>query len=259
MANKFYDSGQERASKVRDLFAAIAPKYDLINDLQSFGLHRYWKRKMITMARLQPGDQALDLCCGTADIAIAMEARGASVIGLDFSGPMLDVARQRLAAMESSGVSRHDIVLARGDALRLPLRDEQFDVVTISYGLRNLADFRGGLAEMLRVLKPGGRLLILDFGKPENPIWRKLYFFYLRLFVPLLGRLFCGDSETHAYILESLLHYPAQRGIAALLEELQCRQVRIVNLFGGMMSINYAEKMGALTPASASKAVFVAT
>ncbi|HEY6229047.1 MAG TPA: class I SAM-dependent methyltransferase, partial [Verrucomicrobiae bacterium] len=117
-----------------------------------------------------------------------------------------------------------------------------FDIVTIAYGLRNLADFRAGLLEMLRVLKPNGKLLILDFGKPDFAPWRGAYFTYLKLFVPLFGKLFCGDSATHAYILESLKEYPAQKGIAALLTELGCHEVRIENLLGGVMSINTAVK-----------------
>jgi demethylmenaquinone methyltransferase/2-methoxy-6-polyprenyl-1,4-benzoquinol methylase len=124
----------------------------------------------------------------------------------------------------------------------LPFRSDTFDIVTIAYGLRNLADFRAGLVEMLRVIKPGGRLLILDFGKPDFAPWRALYFAYLKFFVPLFGKVFCGNSATHAYILESLNKYPGQRGVAAMLGDLRCRDVRVENLLGGVMSINTAVK-----------------
>ncbi|MSU60978.1 MAG: bifunctional demethylmenaquinone methyltransferase/2-methoxy-6-polyprenyl-1,4-benzoquinol methylase UbiE [Pedosphaera sp.] len=235
MANKFYVPGQQRADKVHDLFAAVAPRYDLINDLQSFGLHRVWKRRLVHMARVRPGDAALDLCCGTGDIAFALGARGANVVGLDFSAAMLEGAQKR-------SESNARVTFLRGDALQLPFPDNQFDIVTIGYGLRNLANFETALSEMLRVLKPGGRLLILDFGKPDNRLWRQCYFTYLRWIVPVFGRLFCGDSATHAYILESLKHYPAQNGIAALMAEMNCEEVKILNLLGGLMSINHGVK-----------------
>ena len=237
MANKFYAAGEQRAEKVNDLFAAVAPRYDLINDLQSFGMHRLWKRKLIRMAAVKPGEKALDLCCGTGDVAFALAREGAEVLGVDFSGPMLAVAKQR---QERDAVDKVEFV--RGDALHLPAADSSVDILTISYGLRNLADFEGGLREMLRVLKPGGRLLVLDFGVPDNRFWRFGYFQYLKWFVPVFGRLFCGDSDTHAYILKSLQHYPAQRGVEKLMQKLQCEQVRVENLLGGVMGINYGVK-----------------
>src|ERR1043165_1638516 len=179
MSNQFYAIGEGRAGKVRDLFATVAPHYDLINDLQSFGLHRWWKRKLIQMANPKPLDRAIDLCCGTGDIAFALAARGASVIGLDFSEPMLGVARRRqlrrtaalrAAAVEVSKGASHlpapassshpqpeFVEFIQGDAQALAFEDGSFDIVTIGYGLRNLADPRAGLLEMRRVLKPGGR------------------------------------------------------------------------------------------------------
>jgi demethylmenaquinone methyltransferase/2-methoxy-6-polyprenyl-1,4-benzoquinol methylase len=234
MANQFYAPGAERADRVNALFARIAPRYDLINDLQSFGLHRLWKRRVISLARVQPGERALDLCCGTGDLAFALARRGAQVTGLDFSEPMLAVARRR-AAREGA------VTFSQGDALKLPFADAGFDIVTVGYGLRNLASWEAGLAEMKRVARPGGRLLVLDFGKPDNAQWRWLYFAYLRLFVPLLGLAFCGDAHAYAYILESLKHYPAQRGVAARMRDLGLAEVRTVNLLGGVMSINLAE------------------
>lgn len=228
MPESFYEAGEKRAERVNDLFAAIAPRYDLINDLQSFGLHRSWKRRLVALAGVRAGERALDVCCGTGDVVFKL---GAKAVGCDFSGPMLEVARKR-----------GDVPLVRADALRLPFADASFDVVTVAYGLRNLADFRGGLLEMLRVLKSGGKLLVLDFGKPDFAPWRAMYFAYLKFFVPVFGRVFCGNSATHAYILESLLKYPAQRGIAAMLRELNCRDVAIENLLGGVMSINSARK-----------------
>ena len=236
MANKFYSEGEQRAEKVNDLFARIAPRYDLINDLQSFGLHRAWKRRLVRMAGARPGERALDVCCGTGDIAFALARAGARVAAIDFSDAMLAVARERA---ERAPCSHLDVQFRQGDAQRLPFAGNTFEIVTVGYGLRNLPDWSGGLREMFRVTKPGGRLLVLDFGKPDTSLWRAVYFGYLRWFVPVFGRLFCGDSATHAYILESLKIYPAQRGVAGKMRELGCRDVRIVNLVGGAMSINY--------------------
>jgi demethylmenaquinone methyltransferase / 2-methoxy-6-polyprenyl-1,4-benzoquinol methylase len=236
MANKFYDPGAQRAARVAALFARIAARYDLINDLQSFGLHRLWKRRLVALAEVRPGAAALDLCCGTGDLAFELARRGAHVTGLDFSPAMLDVARRR------AGGRPGDVEFLTGDAMHLPLADNAFDIVTMGYGLRNLADWETGLREMIRVAKPGGRVLVLEFGKPDNGLWRGIYFTYLRLFVPLLGRVFCGDAAAYAYILESLQHYPAQRGLAARMESLGLRSVRTVNLLGGVMSINGAVK-----------------
>jgi SAM-dependent methyltransferase len=129
-----------------------------------------------------------------------------------------------------------------GDAQRIPFADNTFDIVTVGYGLRNLASWEAGLREMQRVANPGGRLVVLEFGKPDNTLWRRLYFGYLKLFVPCLGRIFCGSASAYAYILESLQHYPAQQGVAAKMRELGLLQVRVVSLLGGVMSINYGEK-----------------
>jgi demethylmenaquinone methyltransferase / 2-methoxy-6-polyprenyl-1,4-benzoquinol methylase len=238
MANEFYDPGAQRAAKVHDLFARVAPRYDLINDLQSFGLHRYWKRRVIRLVRPQPGERALDLCCGTGDLALALACHGAEVTGLDFSEQMLAVAASR--ASRSTPHVPHYVC---ADAQHLPFPDNSFNIVTVGYGLRNLASWENGLAEMARVAKAGGRLAVLDFGKPDNALWRRLYFAYLRLFVPCLGRVFCGNASAYAYILESLHHYPAQRGVAAKMRDLGLANVRIVNLLGGVMSINYGEKV----------------
>jgi len=234
VSNTFYAPGEQRAAKVNDLFARIARRYDLINDLQSFGLHRRWKRRVADLAAVTPGARALDLCCGTGDLALALARRGARVTGLDFSAPMLAVARRRQGG--------RDIEFIQGDALQIPFPDASFDIVTMGYGLRNLASWEAGLAEMRRVAKPGGRLVILEFGKPANALWRSLYFAHLRCSVPLTGWLFCGNAQAYAYILESLKHYPAQLAVAAHLRALPLANVRVINFLGGAMAINYGEK-----------------
>lgn len=234
MSNKFYQPGEQRAAKVADLFAAIAPRYDLINDLQSFGLHRHWKRTLLTMAAIKPGERVLDLCCGTGDIAFAAQAAGADVVGIDFSAAMLAVARERAKNVRGAGPQ-----FLCADALKIPFDNASFDVVTVGYGLRNLASWQRGLEEMARVTRPGGRLLVLDFGKPENRAWRTIYFAGLKFLVPLFGKIFCKDADTHAYILESLRDYPAQRGVAAKMATLHCCDIQVCHLLGGAMSIHF--------------------
>ena len=246
MANKYYDAGETRAQRVRELFAAIASRYDLINDLQSFGLHRLWKRRLTRLARPRPGQRALDVCCGTGDIAFRLAGHGVEVVGVDFSGPMLAVAGERArkwqASLPKANPSGGAPRFVQADAQALPFPDATFDIVTVGYGLRNLASWEAGLREMWRVARPGGRLLVLDFGKPDHPLWRRTYFFYLRRVVPFWGKLCCGDSQAYGYILESLTHYPAQRGVDQQLRDLGAMDARIYPLLGGMMSLNFARK-----------------
>ena len=240
VSNEFYAPGEQRARKVNDLFARIACRYDFLNDLQSFGLHRLWKRWVAKLASVTTGTRALDLCCGTGDIAFALAQRGAETTGLDFSAEMLAVAAQRLAT--NSKLKSQNIKFLQGDAQQLPFPENTFDVVTVGYGLRNLTSWERGLDEMFRVAKPGARLIVLDFGKPSNALWRALYFAHLRLSVPLIGLLFCGNAQAYAYILESLKHYPAQLAVAEKMRALNLKNVKVINLIGGAMAINYGEK-----------------
>ncbi len=240
MSNEFYTPGEQRAAKVSALFARIARRYDFLNDLQSFGLHRLWKRRVVDLARVQPGTRALDLCCGTGDLSLALARRGAETIGLDFSPQMLQVASQRREA--TAKLNNQNVTFLQGDAQQLPFPDATFEVVTVGYGLRNLTSWERGLEEMERVARPGARLIVLDFGKPGNALWRAIYFTHLSLSVPLIGLLFCGNASAYAYILESLKHYPAQLAVAEKMRQLQLNQVRVLNLLGGAMAINYGEK-----------------
>jgi demethylmenaquinone methyltransferase/2-methoxy-6-polyprenyl-1,4-benzoquinol methylase len=236
MAESFYEPGEQRAAKVKELFTLIAPRYDLINDLQSAGWHRYWKAKAVALARPEPGHRALDVCCGTGDLARALARRGARVVGLDFSVAMLRAAR---AKADQAGMT---LPWVCGDAQQLPFPDNSFEIVTVGYGLRNLAVWETGLREMARVAKPGGRVVVLDFGKPQSALWRGLYFAYLKLLVPVLGRIFCGNARAYAYILESLKHYPAQRGVAEQMRGLGLAQIQSVEFMGGAMSIHCGVK-----------------
>ena len=243
VSSKYYKTGEQRAALVGDLFENLAPRYDLINDLQSFGLHRRWKKLLVEMAEVKPGQKALDLCCGTGDIAFALYRAGAEVVGLDFSPAMLAAARARAQKLPARA-NTPPLEFQSGDAMQIPYDACSFDIVSIGYGLRNLESWERGLEEMVRVAKPGGRLLVLDFGKPDGWLWQRLFFFYLRSVVPLLGAILCRDAAALAYIHESLQAYPAQRGVAGKMRALGCREVCVRNLLGGAMSIHSCVKNG---------------
>lgn len=215
------------AARVHDLFAAIARRYDLLNDLMSLGLHRCWKQRLIELAG-QPHD-ALDLCCGTGDIAQRMSGH---VIGADFTDEMLRIAATRTTRVR----------WIQADALCLPFPDASFDVVSVGYGLRNLADLDAGLREIHRVLRPGGKLLSLDFGKPENRLWRSLYFAHLRFWLPVLGHIFVGNAAAYGYILASLQAYPAQRGVKEMMERNGFTECGFEEFAAGAMAINFGIK-----------------
>jgi demethylmenaquinone methyltransferase/2-methoxy-6-polyprenyl-1,4-benzoquinol methylase len=233
MANRYYSPDEQRAVKVRELFAVIASRYDMLNDVMSLGLHRCWKRRLAELAG-NPQD-VLDLCCGTGDIARRLARRGGMpgrVVGVDFTDEMLRVAQRRLP-----------INWIRADALRLPFPDASFDVVSVGYGLRNLANLDDGLREVYRVLRLGGKLLSLDFGKPENRIWRRLYFEHLRFWMPVLGKLFVGDADAYRYILTSLELYPGQRGVKNAMEHCGFGDCGFEEFCGGAMAINFGTKL----------------
>ena len=239
--NRYYAPGEERAGRVRDLFARIARRYDLINDLMSWGLHRRWKRRLVALATPRPGERALDLCCGTGDVARALAAetakvgRAGSIVGLDFTEEMLEIARRIIATSSA-------VTYLRGDALSLPFPDGDFDLVTCAYGFRNLADLDRGLRESHRVLRPGGRLVSLEFGRPDRPILRAAYLAYLKLALPLYGLLFVGDSQAYGYIFASVTRFPGQRDLAARMREAGFEPVEVHHLMGGVMGICVARK-----------------
>ena len=269
-ASRYYEAGDARAARVEELFARIAPRYDLINDLQSAGLHRVWKRRLVRLAEVPDGGRALDLCCGTGDVVRSLARaypRAGSIAGLDFTMPMLRVAIERgggagvrtggAAGVETEGTGPLErgasddeqsavaagprVGYVRADALRIPARDASFDRVTIAYGLRNVADLPACLKEVRRVLCPGGRFVSLEFGKPPNSAVAGVYFGYLRAVVPLFGRLFFGDPDTHGYILDSLRRYPSQEDVADLLRTAGFSHVRFENPLLGIMGIHVAD------------------
>jgi demethylmenaquinone methyltransferase/2-methoxy-6-polyprenyl-1,4-benzoquinol methylase len=236
--NKYLSYDEERAPKVRAMFSRLAERYDLVNDVMSFGMHRRWKRDAVGLALegLPRPVRLLDLCCGTGDMSfLARELGAAPVVGADFTLPMLRVARRRAAGQDG----RPAFVAA--DALALPFATASFDAITVGYGLRNVADPRTALAEMRRVLAPGGRVVVLDFGKPDNRVASALYLAYLKTMMPAVGWIFHGDPETYLYIPASLERYPAQRGVEEMMRAVGFEEARYENRLLGTMGLNVGE------------------
>ena len=236
MRNKYLSYGADRAPKVEELFGRIAWRYDAVNDVMSFGLHRRWKRQTVSIALAGGAARVLDICCGTGDLCFLAAKMGARrVAGVDFTLPMLAVARGR---RREEGVAADFI---EGDALRLPFPAGAFDAITVSYGLRNIADPAAALVEMRRVLAPGGRAVVLDFGKPDNRVAAALYGAFLNTMMPAVGWLFHRDPQTYLYIPASLERYPGQRGVAELMKQAGFVNVRYENRLLGTMGINIGE------------------
>lgn len=243
MPNKYLSYDEKRAPRVREMFSRLAWRYDLVNDIMSFGMHRAWKRRTVRIGieGASAPRRWLDLCCGTGDMAFLAEQMAGRirqplhVFGLDFTLPMLAVAARR----KSRDRRRTDF--AQGDALRLPFPDGAFDVITVGYGLRNVADPEAALVEMRRVLAPGGRCVILDFGKPQNPVASALYRAFLNTMMPAVGWLFHRDPETYLYIPESLARYPGQVGVRALMERAGFENARFEEKLLGTQGINIGD------------------
>ena len=249
MSFSYYTSGSERAERVHSLFERIARRYDLINDIQSLGLHRLWKRTLLKEAKKYAyllnrentdfsSIRVLDLCCGTGDLALMLAKHGFQVTGVDFSEEMLRVARRR-TALGSFTQPPHWICQ---DILKLRERESSYDIVTCGYGMRNLADIPMALRLAYTLLKPGGKIMILEFGKPENSLLRILFHLYLKTAVPLFGLLFCGNFRAYSYILDSLKHYPAQNGIDTLLKQIGFKQSSWKSFIGSTMTLSLAQK-----------------
>src|SRR5690606_31326521 len=220
----------------------IADRYGLITRVLSYGQDQRWKRRLIEVAQLQPDDRVLDLACGTGDIAYLAAALARHVSGLDLTHRMLQLASARriVAATGNDGPASPAVSFVTGDMLALPFPDGWFDVVTTGYGLRNVPDLPRTLGEIRRVLKPGGRLLSLDFNRPTNPSVRAAYLGYLTVVGSTLGLALHGDPDTYRYIPESIRLYPGAAGVASLMESAGFANVRVVRLLGGLMAIHHA-------------------
>lgn len=227
------DSPDGKSRYVRSLFSTIADRYDFITVLLSYGQDRRWKRRLVSMAPIRPGTRVLDLACGTGDITYAVQDAGARSVGLDITARMVEIARGKRA----HGSQPAFLV---GDMMRLPFRDATFDVVTTGYGIRNVPVIAQALAELARVLRPGGVLLSLDFDRPANALVRAVYLGYLTLVGSTLGLALHGDPDTYRYIPESIRRYPGADGVSVIAREqgfAACERFRVL---GGLMAIHRA-------------------
>ena len=200
---------EEKAGRVADVFHSVAGKYDLMNDLMSGGIHRLWKRFTIELSGVRKGDRVLDIAGGTGDLSYRFSklvGQEGLVVLADINESMLRVGRDRLLDRGVSG----NLVCSQADAQFLPFPDNTFDCITIAFGLRNVTDKDMALRSMLRVLKPGGRLLVLEFSKPGNPLLTKAYDTYSFRLLPLMGKLVANDSDSYAYLAESIRMHPDQ-------------------------------------------------
>jgi demethylmenaquinone methyltransferase/2-methoxy-6-polyprenyl-1,4-benzoquinol methylase len=225
---------------VRRLFATIADRYDFITRFLSYGQDRRWKRRLIQLAALGPADRVLDLACGTGDLAFGAAPHVSRAVGLDLTFRMVQLAARRSPAGPASAAPAPRFLT--GDMLALPFPDGSFDVVTTGYGLRNVPDLDVALLEIRRVLAPGGRLLSLDFNRPQNLLVRAGYLAYLTVVGSILGLALHGDPDTYRYIPESIRNYPGAQGVARMMERRGFTGVRVLPVLGGLMAIHVAAR-----------------
>jgi ubiquinone/menaquinone biosynthesis methyltransferase len=233
-----------KARYVARLFATIADRYDLITRLLSYGRDQQWKRRLIVTAAIAPGERVLDLACGTGDLAFEASARGATVIGLDLTPRMVHLALERARASAHPGAPANSGAAAFtvGDMMSLPVPDASFDVVTTGYGLRNVPVLDDAIREIHRVLKPGGRLLSLDFNRPSSAPLRAAYLAYLTVVGSTVGWALHGDPDTYRYIPESIKRYPGAEAVVQRLRASGFSEARWEPVLGGLMAIHVARK-----------------
>jgi demethylmenaquinone methyltransferase/2-methoxy-6-polyprenyl-1,4-benzoquinol methylase len=227
-------SGTLSEPQVRAMFDRIAGFYDLMNSVMTAGLHHRWRARAADLAALQPGDSALDVSCGTGDLAIELARRvgsGGMVVGSDFSEEMLERARAKAPAL----------VWEWGNALELPYETGRFDAATVGFGARNFSDLDRGLAEMARVVKPGGRVVVLEITTPHKPPLSTFYSVWFDRIVPLIGRL-TGEDEAYTYLPSSVKRFPGPEGLAVAMDRAGLRQIRWILTAGGIIALHVGTK-----------------
>jgi len=237
------DGGGGDGDAIRRMFGGIAHRYDLLNRLLSAGRDRYWRREAVAQAQLPAGGLAVDVCTGTADVALELAKQfpsAKSIVGVDFCLPMIRLAARKVAR---KGLTER-IRLQAGSAEALPFDSNIFDAATVAFGIRNLVDRKRGLAELNRVLRPGGRGIILEFAVPQGPLLRRLYHFYFHRVLPWLGGLISGDRAAYSYLPASVSVFPSPRELGRLMEEVGFHDVCCRTLTGGIVTLHVGKKSG---------------
>lgn len=228
---------EKKAERVADVFHSVAAKYDLMNDLMSGGIHRLWKRFTIEASGVRPGHKILDIAGGTGDLSYQfakLVGKDGQVILADINASMLNVGRDRLIDRGVAG----NIQFAQADAQYLPFPDNTFDCITIAFGLRNVTDKDMALRSMLRVLKPGGRLLVLEFSKPQHTALEKVYDAYSFKLLPLMGKLITNDADSYRYLAESIRMHPDQETLKAMMIDAGFVNTEFNNMTGGIVALH---------------------
>jgi demethylmenaquinone methyltransferase/2-methoxy-6-polyprenyl-1,4-benzoquinol methylase len=244
-------TSEEAASRwVRGMFGRVAARYDLLNHLLSFNLDKRWRGRTVQRVSevlARPGAKVLDLCCGTGDVLLSLEQRGggAVIYGSDFCHPMLLEARRKVAAHKLRSP------LFEADALTLPLATDSLDLITVAFGFRNLTNYRHGLDELTRVLKPGGTLAILEFSQPTNRAFARLYEFFSTRVLPFVGGIISGSRDAYSYLPESIKKFPGAEGLAEQMRAAGFGKVEFERLTFGTVALHLGEKESSVRPAGA--------
>lgn len=239
MSDKESATKSEQARRVREMFASIASRYDLLNHLLSVNIDRRWRRKAAKKLQAflpsgQGGARILDVACGTGDLSFTLfETGSARIVGLDFCRPMLEIADSKASKLG------FEVPFIEGDALLLPFLDSSFEAATIAFGLRNLAMIESGFAELWRVLKPGGGLVVLEFSRPTTPVLRSLFRVYFTWLLPLFGGFISGSKSAYQYLPESVSRFPDQKELASMMERAGFEEVTFQNLSGGIAALHF--------------------
>jgi len=238
-----YDNGmcQSKEQRVQQIFDNIYKKYDVMNSLISFRLHKAWRRDIINNLKVEEGAKILDLCCGTAECTIALARKtgpGGKVYGLDFNENMLEVALEKIGKQKLQNIE-----LLCGNAMELPFEDNQFDYATIAFGLRNVADYMQVLREMYRVIRPGGKAVCLETSRPSLPVFRQVSYFYIHMIVPLLGKIFARNCyREYAWLEDSTAVFPDRKELAEMFAEAGFKHVQVKAYCGGVAVMHLGYK-----------------